>query len=292
VHGHSQIASRDDLDAVRTGLARVADKKTTLENYRKEAERLLLWAIAQLGKPLSSLTHEDLQPFPQFLKDLQPCVRWVSGGGRKYPCHDPRWHLFYKTLRPSSQYQSMVIINALFTWLAEAGHLAGNPLSMSRQRARRSKPRITRYLDREPWNEVKLHIESLPKDTPRERELYLRARWLFTLFYLGGLRISEAGGNTMGSFFCRRDAGGHERWWLDVLGKDDKEGLVPASEEMMVEPGPTGASTACTPCPQDTRTRRSCYRSEIHEAADPRRAAYDRQGNLCRCGRAAPAARR
>ena len=139
--------------------------------------------------------------------------------------------------RPSSQRQAMVIINALFAWLVEAGYLAGNPLSLSRQRARRTKPRITRYLDRELWQEVKLHIDSLPKDTPRERERYLRARWLFTLFYLGGLRISEVSGNTMGCFFCRRDADGHERWWLEVLGKGDKEGLVPASAEMMVELG-------------------------------------------------------
>jgi integrase/recombinase XerD len=131
----------------------------------------------------------------------------------------------------------MVILNALFAWLVEAGYLAGNPLSLSRQRARRSKPRITRYLDLELWQEVKRYIDSLPKDTPRERERYLRARWLFTLFYLGGPRIAEVGGNTMGCFFCRRDADGHERWWLEVTGKGDKEGLVPASAEMMVELG-------------------------------------------------------
>ncbi|MFM0008051.1 integrase, partial [Paraburkholderia dipogonis] len=130
-------------------------------------------------------------PFRQFLQDPQPHARWVADGGRKYPRHDARWRPFYKTLRPSSQYQAMVIINALFAWLVEAGYLAGNPLSLSRQRARRSKPRITRYLDRELWQDVKLYIDSLPKDTPRERERYLRARWLFTLFYLGGLRISE-----------------------------------------------------------------------------------------------------
>jgi hypothetical protein len=70
----------------------------------------------------------------------------------------------------------MVIINTLFAWLVEAGYLAGDPLSLSRQRARRSKPRITRYLDRELWQEVKQYIDSLPKDTPRERERYLRAR--------------------------------------------------------------------------------------------------------------------
>jgi hypothetical protein len=33
--------------------------RTTLQNYRKEAERLLLWSAIQFGKPLSSLTHED-----------------------------------------------------------------------------------------------------------------------------------------------------------------------------------------------------------------------------------------
>jgi integrase len=75
--------------------------------------------------------------------------------------------------------------------VVEAGYLAGNTLSLSCQRARRIRPRVTRYLDRTLWNEVKRHIYSLPKDSPRERERSLRARWLFTLFYLGGLRTSE-----------------------------------------------------------------------------------------------------
>ncbi|MPW11322.1 integrase, partial [Paraburkholderia sp. CNPSo 3155] len=47
--GRRQIAADDDLAAVRAWLARVADTKTTFENYRKEAERLLLWSIVQLG---------------------------------------------------------------------------------------------------------------------------------------------------------------------------------------------------------------------------------------------------
>jgi hypothetical protein len=55
----AQLAARHDLDAVRAWLSNYADTKTTLEAYRKEAERLLLWAVVQLGKPLSLLTHED-----------------------------------------------------------------------------------------------------------------------------------------------------------------------------------------------------------------------------------------
>ncbi|QGZ65853.1 tyrosine-type recombinase/integrase [Paraburkholderia acidisoli] len=234
-NGRMQIAAANDLDAVRAWLARVADSKSTFENYRKEAERLMLWSIAQLGRPLSSLTHEDLLAYQRFLADPQPAERWVAGGGRKHARGDVRWRPFYGPLSAASQRQAMVILNALFSWLVSAGYLAGNPLSLSRQRARRAPPRITRYLERDLWGEVKAYVESLPRERAREREQHGRARWLLTLLYLGGLRISEVSVNTMGDFFCRRDAAGKERWWLDVLGKGERRRLVPATAELMEE---------------------------------------------------------
>lgn len=75
----------------------------------------------------------------------------------------------------------------------------------------------------------------MPKDGKREREHYLRTRWLFSLLYLCGLRISEVVENSMGGFFCRRDRNGDERWWLEVVGKGDKTRIVPATNELMVE---------------------------------------------------------
>ncbi|WP_321891966.1 tyrosine-type recombinase/integrase [Paraburkholderia tropica] len=234
-NGRMQIAAANDLDAIRAWLARVADSKATFETYRKEAERLLLWAIVQLGKPLSSLTHEDLLAYQRFLADPQPAARWCAGGGRKHARDDPRWRPFYGPLSAASQRQAMVILNALFSWLVSAGYLAGNPLSLSRQRARRAQPRITRYLERGLWDEVKAYVDALPRASARERERHGRARWLLTLLYLGGLRISEVGINTMGDFFARRDASGEERWWLDVLGKGERRRLVPATAELMTE---------------------------------------------------------
>lgn len=231
----AQISARNDLEALQAWLARFADTKTTFDNYRKEAERLLLWSTLQLGKPLSSLTHEDFLIYQQFLLDPQPREKWVADTGRKHPRGDPRWRPFYGSLSPASQRQAMIILNVMFAWLVEAGYLAGNPLSLSRQRARRAKPRITRYLDPDLWQEVKAHIELMPKETDRQCAHFYRVRWLFTLLYLGGLRISEVAENTMGSYFCRRDKDGDERWWLEILGKGDKERLVPATQEMMVE---------------------------------------------------------
>jgi integrase/recombinase XerD len=231
----AQISAANDLDAIRAWLARFTGTKTTFDNYRKEAERLLLWAIVQLGKPLSSLTHEDLLVYQHFLADPQPRAVWVAGGGRKHPRSDARWRPFYGPLSPASQRQAMVILNVMFAWLVQAGYLAGNPLSLSRQRARKAPPRITRYLEPELWQEVKTYIASMPRDTARERFHYNRVRWLFTLLYLGGLRITEVSANTMGQFFSRRDTAGRDRWWLEVTGKGDRERLVPATAEMVAE---------------------------------------------------------
>jgi integrase len=87
----------------------------------------------------------------------------------------------------------MVILNVMFAWLVQAGYLAGNPLSLSRQRARRARPRIVRYLSPELRLEVKTWIQGMPVQTAREREHHARVRWLFTLLYLGGLRITLPG---------------------------------------------------------------------------------------------------
>ncbi|ALP68659.1 tyrosine-type recombinase/integrase [Paraburkholderia caribensis] len=237
--GVAQIAAANDLDAIRAWLARFTDRHTTFDSYRKEAERLLLWSLVHLGKPLSSLTHEDCLRYQRFLADPQPAATWIAnagaGGGRKHARGDARWRPFHGPLSPASIRQAMVILNVLFSWLVQAGYLAGSPLALSRQRTRKVAPRITRYLEPALWQEVKDAIASMPQDTARERARYHRARWLFTLLYLGGLRIAEVSGNTMGQFFVRRDADGAMRWWLTVHGKGDKERLVPATRELMSE---------------------------------------------------------
>jgi site-specific recombinase XerD len=128
-----------------------------------------------------------------------------------------------------------VILNTLFAWLVNAGYLAGNPLSLSRQRARKARPRVTRYLDDDLWQAVKTSVEAMPRETAREREHYARVRWLISLLYLMGLRISEVVTNPMGGFFKRRDRDGQERWWLAITGKGDKERLLPATAELMAE---------------------------------------------------------
>lgn len=269
-----QIAAQNDVDAIKAWLARFADTRTTFDSYRKEAERLLLWSVTELGKPFSALTHEDLLVYQRFLKDPQPAERWVMKTGRKWSRFDPEWRPFAGPLSPTSQRQAVVILNTLFSWLVNAGYLTGNPLSLSRQRQRKAKPRITRFLDEDLWTEVKASIEAMPRETDRERAHYFRVRWLFSLLYLCGLRISEVTANTMGSFFARRDRDGEERWWLEVTGKGDKTRIVPATNELIVElaryrreNGLTAFSLAGDPTPlllPIGGKRRALTRSAVH----------------------------
>jgi len=228
-----QISANNDVDAIKVWLARFRDTKTTFDSYRKEAERLLLWSTVELRKPLSSLTHEDFIVYQNFLADPKPVDRWIMSQ-RKVSRNHPLWRPFAGPLSPTSQRQAIVILNSLFAWLVNAGYLAGNPLSLSRNRQRNAKPRITRYLDESTWNEVKVTISQLPKVTSRDQAHFNRVRWLFSLLYITGIRVSEVAENTMGGFFSRIDQQ-QQRWWLEITGKGSKTRIVPATKELMVE---------------------------------------------------------
>ncbi|QRQ85933.1 tyrosine-type recombinase/integrase [Cupriavidus oxalaticus] len=252
----TRIAAADDLAAVAAWLARYADSAATLATYRREAERLLLWAVLQLGKPLSSLTHEDLLTYERFLADPQPAARWVLAGSRKKLARGhPDWRPFAGALAPRSVRQALVILNALFAWLTEAGYLAGNPLALARRRRAPAKARITRYLSHALWETVKDTVAAMPTDTARERLHAARCRWVLTVLYLGGLRAAEVTGTAMGAFFCRRDAQGAERWWLEVTGKGNKTRLVPATDELIAELARYRRAHGLAPTPQHGETR-------------------------------------
>lgn len=234
--GRAQIRAADDREAVLAWLANYTDSPATLASYRKEAERLLLWSVLQHRRALSDLTHEDFLLYELFLKDPQPADRWVMGPGlAKAARSSSDWRPFAGPLSEASQRQAMNIINGLFNWLVGAGYLAGNPLALRRRKRATKPPRVTRFLPRQHWQAVKSAILAMPTDTPRKADRSARARWLFTLLYVGGLRVTEVCDGVMGNLFLRRSGDGSERWWLETTGKGEKSRLVPATDELMEE---------------------------------------------------------
>ena len=113
--GPGQLAANTDLDAIAAWLDRVRGSPRTFANYRKEAERLLLWALIAQAKPLSSLTHEDLMAYRSFMTDPAPADRWVSAGAQKCSRLDPAWRPFSGPLSPSSVQLALTILSGLFS---------------------------------------------------------------------------------------------------------------------------------------------------------------------------------
>jgi Phage integrase protein len=63
----SLLTAHNDLAAIESWLSRCKPDSHTRRSYRKEAERFLLWAIMEKGKPISSLTVEDCIDYRDFL---------------------------------------------------------------------------------------------------------------------------------------------------------------------------------------------------------------------------------
>src|SRR3990167_324368 len=224
-----QISATNDLQAVQSWLAEFTASPQTLRSYRKEAERLLLWTLIEKQKPLSSLTRDDLRDYQQFLSDPQPQSRWC---GQRKPRHDPTWRPFQGPLSGNSIKQAITIINALFSYLVEAGYLSGNPLGLMRRKAKQytqNRAKVTeRFLEQALWQAVVDYIEALPKKTSREQKEYERIRFLFHTLYLLGPRVSEIAQSTMQSVKQIRG-----KWWWEVTGKGQKTQLIPINDSML-----------------------------------------------------------
>ena len=82
---HCQIQADNDWQAIQCWLAEFEDSPQTHRNYRKEAERLLLWSIKERRRPISSLLREGFQAYQVFLANPQPETYWCGPRSRGIP---------------------------------------------------------------------------------------------------------------------------------------------------------------------------------------------------------------
>jgi hypothetical protein len=63
-HEASLLPAQHDMQAIELWLSRLDKDSHTYRAYRREAERILLWAIIDRGKAFSSLHTIDLSDYP------------------------------------------------------------------------------------------------------------------------------------------------------------------------------------------------------------------------------------
>ena len=215
-----QIDAEDDVSAIGVWLAEFLHSPHTLRSYRKEALRLLGWATRVRCKAVSSLTREDVLAYESFLAG--PMLEVLLDDGEAV---SPA-----PALSAGSQRYAVGVVGSLFTYLVNAGYLAGNPWTLRRRKRRQSTRQVERYLDQSQWTAVLNFLETLPRETRRERQYYERARWVVRFVYEPALRVSEAAQARAGDFVRRRG-----KWWLRVLGKGDVYGEIPIRDELMAD---------------------------------------------------------
>ncbi len=237
---HQLIDADNDIDAIKTWLMQFSHVKNTFANYRKEAERFLLWCIDQ-KKSLKQLRFDDILSYRYFCQNPQPYEKWVSI--KRYGRNHPMWRPFSSNtgLSDSSLMLAETTLSGLFSWLSDAGYLTHNPFKLHKNIHKHQQSIMNRYLDEEVWQAI-LHAMNYAVDKAYDinnidnqhklRQEAIRNKWIMALFYLTGIRISEALLNNM-SCFKQELAGQHLNWWLIINGKGNKTRKIPVHPELI-----------------------------------------------------------
>ena len=225
------LAANNDYEAVQTWLS-LHETLATQRAYRKEAERLILWAVIEQGKALSSLTTEDALAYRAFLRQPSPSTRWV---GPACPRDSPQWRPFSGALSPRSVAYSLSVLGALFRWLIEQRYILINPFAGIKVRgaSRSDSVMASRVFNEGEWRLIQTIAEGLEWSHGWQAAAAQRLRFVLDFAYATGLRASELVGAKLGHI--ETDSRGNH--WLALLGKGSKAakvGLPPRAYKALI----------------------------------------------------------
>ncbi|HCF7007361.1 TPA: site-specific integrase [Pseudomonas aeruginosa] len=259
----------DGYLAVRGFLKSYAGNQATYNSYRTHVERLLLWSVLVVEKPLIELRRRDAEAFMEFC--LNPPAEWIGPvvkarferhGGRKRSDGDKYhvneiWRPFATTVPkrdrkiasesmtalPSTTYkmsqgsvaQVFAVCGSFFQHAIDEGFTEVNPFRAVKQKSiykqRNTLDVASRSLTQLQWSFVIETAELMAAADPaHERTLFIVAT-LFSMY----LRASDLVGRdnwqpVMGDF--RRDTTGN--WWFHVVGKGNKAAKISVRDEFVV----------------------------------------------------------
>lgn len=225
------LSANNDYEAVQTWLS-LHEAMATQRAYRKEAERLILWAVIEQGKALSSLTTEDALAYRSFLRHPSPSARWV---GPACPRHSPQWRPFSGGLSPRSVAYSLSVLGALFRWLIEQRYVLANPFAGIKVRgaSRSESSMAARVFNEGEWLLIQTIAEGLEWSHGWPAAAAQRLRFVLDFAYATGLRASELVGARLGQI--ETDSYGNH--WLALVGKGNKAakvGLPPMAHKALI----------------------------------------------------------
>ncbi|ACA93836.1 MULTISPECIES: phage integrase family protein [Burkholderia cepacia complex] len=214
------LNASNDYEAIQSWLS-LHESAATQRAYRKEAERLILWAIVERGRALSSLNTDDAIAYRGFLRRPTPRERWVAPSR---PRHSSEWRPFTGPLSARSAAYALNVVSALFRWLVEQRYVLANPFAgvKVKSHAQRTGLDVSRGFSEGEWLLIRTLADGLEWSYGWSAPAAQRLRFLLDFGYATGLRASELVGAMLGDI--RRDE--HGDHWLHVRGKGGKLGKV------------------------------------------------------------------
>uniref|UniRef100_UPI003F4970E8 phage integrase family protein n=1 Tax=Cupriavidus necator TaxID=106590 RepID=UPI003F4970E8 len=214
------LTADNDYAAVQAWLA-LHESPATQRTYRKEAERLILWAIVERERPLSSLTTEDATAYRSFLRRPGPRERWV---GPAIPRTSPDWRPFTSGLSARSTAHALSILGAMFRWLIQQGYLLANPFAGIKVRGggRTAALDSSHAFTEGEWLLVRAIADGLEWSYGWDAPAAQRLRFLLDFGYATGLRASELVHAKLGDI----ETDGQGDHWLRLVGKGSRAGRV------------------------------------------------------------------
>jgi len=231
---NNRLSAQNDYEAIHEWLALY--KTHTYQSYRKEAERLLLWSLFNMQKPLSSLTTRDLALFRDFLCNPQPASLWVAQ--RKFPRTHEKWRPFVNanpppdepaalSADPSQEVEikgsmsresiahTLTVLGGLMEFLTSQQYLLSNPFKGLPKLVSNRSMRVNHRINQRLWQRIQDRLDQVPvADTVAYRTVFA-----IRFFYLTGLRLSELCAVRLKHFQVQENDYGHLTWYLVIEGK-------------------------------------------------------------------------
>lgn len=241
--GRPRIDALNDYHAIQVWLEVKAGNAHTLRAYRKEAERLLLWAIIERGKALSDLSIEDCAKYRDWISMLGrtiaaewpfrvPQVEWI--GKRGVARFSAAWRPFDGPISDTSVRQAITVVASLFEWLVRVQYCGFNPWdavnkSPAQPAGDSVDTELTRVFSQSQWRHLIDCINSRALGAHTHR-----LRFVLPFAQATGLRLSELVDAKVGRLYTMplQDTLG-VRWMLKVIGKGGRWRAVPIPDRIV-----------------------------------------------------------
>jgi len=226
---YSTLQSSSDAEAVAEWLReKASDSKPTARAYRREAERLLIWAARQHQKSLSDLDRNDYVAYREFLSNPGP--EWIMD--KRYNRQQSNWRPFMGPLSTKSSYYALTVVFSLVKFLVDTGWLKANPMPSPKKPKGITFNPQARSLSAQQKDYVYKGVEQMSDGSAVQRLQKARAKWVLSFFLKSAARATEACTHTMNDI-KRVPIKASSIWVWQVIGKGNKESMVPVSQSLI-----------------------------------------------------------